>query len=96
MKEPVVVVAFAVAILAAELMCGCASQPSKPASREASTEGAGDNHRQQRVLKCYISARLWAQDVQPFRVESQPTTESRAATARRKSGALDSPRRHGA
>jgi len=27
--------------------------------------------------KCYASARLWAPDVQPYRVESQPTTDSK-------------------
>ncbi len=78
MKEPVVVVAFAVAILAAELMCGCASQPSKPATAEKPQPKAPEAITGSSAFyKCYISARLWAQDVQPFRVESQPTTDSK-------------------
>jgi hypothetical protein len=67
-----------VALLAAGLMAGCSSAPSKPAAPqtpqpkppEAITGSSA-------FYKCYASARLWAPDVQPYRVESQPTTDSK-------------------
>ncbi len=63
-----------VAILAAGLIAGCSSEPSKPTTAvtpppkapEAIT-GSGA------FYKCYISARGWAQDAQPYRVESAGT-----------------------
>jgi len=76
MKKPVVVVA--VAILAAGLMSGCSSEPSKLATAEKPQAKAPEAITGSSAFyKCYISARGWAQDTQPFRVESQPTTDSK-------------------
>lgn len=60
------------AILAAGLLAGCSSEPSKPTETsqpkapEAIT-GSGA------FYKCYASARLWSPDVQPYRAESAPS-----------------------
>jgi len=69
---------IAVAILAAGLMAGCSSQPSQPAPAEKpqpkppeQITGSGA------FYKCYISARGWASDAQPYRVESEPTNDSK-------------------
>jgi hypothetical protein len=61
-----------VAILAIGVLSGCSSQPSKPATAEkpkhaATITGSGA------FYKCYIAARGWAQDAQPYRAESQIT-----------------------
>jgi len=74
MKKPFV------AILAAglTLMAGCSSEPtnSTPAEKpqpkppEQITGSAA-------FYKCYISARGWAADAQPYRVQSEPTTDSK-------------------
>jgi hypothetical protein len=60
-----------VAILAAGFMAGCSSEPSKPATSDTSQPkppetitGSGA------FFKCYISARVWAVDAQPYRAES--------------------------
>jgi hypothetical protein len=66
------------AILAAGLMSACSSEPSKPAvadkpqpkTAEVITGSAA-------FYKCYISARGWAPDVQPYRAESEPTSDSK-------------------
>jgi hypothetical protein len=65
-----------VAILAAGLMAGCSGEPSKPATEVALppktpqvTTGSGA------FFKCYIAARVWAQDAQPYRAESQGTSD---------------------
>jgi hypothetical protein len=67
-----------VAILALGVMSGCSSGPSKPATANkpqpkpaATITGSGA------FYKCYIAARLWAQDAQPYRAESQITTDSK-------------------
>ena len=65
-----------VAILAAGLMAGCSSQPSNPAPAEKPKppeQITGSSA----FYKCYISARGWAQDAQPYRVESEPGTDSK-------------------
>ncbi len=78
MKKPIVVVAVAVAILAAGLMSGCSSEPSKPATAEKPQPKAPEAITGSSAFyKCYISARGWAQDAQPYRVESQPATDSK-------------------
>ena len=69
-----------VAILAAGLvfMAGCSSEPGKPATAgtpqpkapEAITGSSA-------FFKCYISARIWAPDAQPYRAESHPEAESK-------------------
>ncbi len=59
------------AILAVGFMVGCSSEPSKPAASDTSQPkppetitGSGA------FFKCYISARVWAVDAQPYRAES--------------------------
>jgi len=59
-------------------MAGCSSQPNQttpaekpqPKPPEQITGSAA-------FYKCYISARGWAPDAQPYRVESQPTNDSK-------------------
>jgi hypothetical protein len=68
----------AVAILAVGLMAGCSSGPSKPASTQAPQPKApGALTGSGAFYKCYISARLWAQDAQPYHVESHATAASK-------------------
>src|SRR5258708_36843274 len=69
-----------VAILAAGLafMAGCSSEPVKP-----STAGTPQPKAPEAItgssafFKCYISARIWAPDAQPYRAESHPEPESK-------------------
>jgi hypothetical protein len=71
-----------VAILAAGfgfgLMSACSSEPSKPTTAETSqaktpqtTSGSSA------FFKCYVSARGWSGDVQPYRVESRASADSK-------------------
>jgi hypothetical protein len=61
---------FFVAILAAGL-AACSSEPAKQATSETSQPKAPEQVTGSSAFyKCYISARGWAQDAQPFRVES--------------------------
>jgi hypothetical protein len=65
--------AVAVAILAAGLMMmtGCSSTPDQPAPAAApQPKAAGAITGSSAFYKCYIAARGWAQDAQPFRAES--------------------------
>jgi hypothetical protein len=68
-----------VAILAAALMAGCSSsEPAKPAATEKSQPKAPEAITGSSAFyKCYISARGWAPDAQPYRVESEPTADSK-------------------
>jgi hypothetical protein len=67
-----------VAILAAGFMAGCSSEPSKPAatgiSQPKTPEAITGNSA---FYKCYVSARLWAADAQPYRAESNGTASSK-------------------
>jgi len=64
----------AVAILTAGLMAGCSSEPSKPTTAETPKPKAPEAITGSSAFyKCYISARGWAQDAQPYRAESPPT-----------------------
>ena len=66
-----------VAILAAGFMAGCSSEPGKPTASETPKPKAPEAITGSSAFyKCYSSARLWAPDAQPYRVESQPTTDS--------------------
>jgi hypothetical protein len=68
---------FAV-ILAAAFLAGCSSEPSQPAATEKPQPKAPELITGSSAFyKCYISARGWAQDVQPYRAESEPTTDSK-------------------
>lgn len=67
-----------VAILAFGVLSGCSSEPSKPATAEkpqpkpaATITGSGA------FYKCFIAARNWAPDPQPYRVESEIAGDSK-------------------
>jgi hypothetical protein len=50
---------------------GCSSEPVKPAASETPQPKAPEAITGSRAFfKCYISARIWAPDAQPYRVES--------------------------
>jgi hypothetical protein len=69
-----------VAILAAGLLgiAGCSSEPTKPATSETLQPKAPEAITGSSALyKCYISARTWATDAQPYRAESQPSSDSK-------------------
>jgi hypothetical protein len=69
---------LAVAILAAALLAGCSSQPGPPAPADKPQPKAPEQITgSSAFFKCYVSARLWAQDVQPYRAESEPTADSK-------------------
>ena len=58
-------------ILLVAAMSGCSSEPSKPATPQAAQPKAPELITGSTAFfKCYIAARGWAQDAQPFRVES--------------------------
>jgi hypothetical protein len=72
------------AILAAGLiltlisMAGCSSEPSKPAASETPQPKAPETITgSSAFFKCYISARLWAPDAQPYRAESYANAASK-------------------
>ncbi len=59
-------------------MPGCSSQPANPAPAEKPQPKAPEAITGSSAFyKCYSSARFWAQDAQPYRVESEPTTDSK-------------------
>ena len=64
--------------LAFLIMAGCSSEPSKPAQAEKPkpkpTEFQTGRYAFQ---KLYIAARGWGRDAEPFRLESQPTADSK-------------------
>jgi len=63
-----------IAILAAASMIGCSSQPSTPAATDKPQPKAPEVITGSSAFyKCYIAARGWAQDAQPFRIESAET-----------------------
>lgn len=66
------------AILALGVMLGCSSEPSKPATAEKpqpkTPQAITGNSA---FYKCYVAARGWAPDAQPYRVESQITADSK-------------------
>jgi hypothetical protein len=66
------------AILAAALMSGCSSEPAKPTTAETSQPKAPQTTTgSSAFFKCYVSARGWAGDVQPYRVESHATADAK-------------------
>lgn len=63
-----------VAILALAFLAGCSSEPSKPAPAEKPQPKAPEAMTGESALyKCYVPARGWAPDAQPYRVESEIT-----------------------
>jgi hypothetical protein len=78
MMMPMKKLAFAVAILAAALLAGCSSEPSKPTTAETPKPKAPEAITgNSAFFKCYIAARGWAQDAQPFRAESVAAADSK-------------------
>ena len=65
-------------ILALGLLVGCSSEPEKPASpgraKPAAVKPANEYQTGRLTFqKLYVTARAWAADAQPFRLESQYT-----------------------
>jgi len=59
-------------------MAGCSSEPSKPAASETPQPKAPEAITgSSAFFKCYISARIWAPDAQPYRVESHAEADSK-------------------
>jgi hypothetical protein len=59
-------------------MGGCSSESSKPTQTEKPQPKAADLQTGRYAFqKLYIAARGWARDAQPFRLESQPTADSK-------------------
>lgn len=67
----------AVAILAAGWMSGCSSEPSKPAAEKTQPKAPETTTGSSAFFKCYVSARGWAGDAQPYRAESHATPDSK-------------------
>jgi hypothetical protein len=66
------------AILTLGFMAGCSSEPSKPATAEKPQPKAPEAITGRSAFyKCYVAARNWAQDAQPYRVESQIAAASK-------------------
>jgi hypothetical protein len=66
------------AILALGVLSGCSSEPSKPATADKpQPKPAATINGSSAFYKCYIAARGWAQDAQPYRAESQMTAASK-------------------
>ena len=72
-----IVVAFA--ILAAGVMVACSSPPppSTPPAEQPQRKVPESITGSSAFFKCYVSARLWATDAQPYRLESEPTNDSK-------------------
>jgi hypothetical protein len=64
------------AMLALALMAGCTSEPTKPAEKPQPKPPEYVTGRTA-FQKLYISARGWARDAQPYRLESQITSDSK-------------------
>ena len=59
-------------------MAGCSSQPTKPAPAETPQPKPPEALTgSSAFFKCYISARIWAPDAQPYRVESYANADSK-------------------
>src|SRR5882762_7167148 len=65
-----------VAIFALAVMTACSSEPSKPAQTEKPKPAEPITGRVA-FQKCYVAARGWARDAQPYRLESQLTDDSK-------------------
>lgn len=65
-----------VTLCAIALMAACSSAPTKPAESEKPKPPEPLTGRSA-FQKCYIAARNWARDAQPYRLESQLTGDSK-------------------
>jgi hypothetical protein len=69
---------MAMLALALLTVAGCSSQPATPAPTEKPQPKAADLETGRYAFqKLYIAARGWERDAQPFRLESQPTADSK-------------------
>jgi hypothetical protein len=97
MKKLFVAILAAGLILTLILMAGCSSEPSKPAASETPQPKAPEAITgSSAFFKCYISARIWASDAQPYRVESYATanTKGRNGKAEEWRAGFASPSKH--
>jgi hypothetical protein len=59
------------------ILGGCSSEPAKPAAAEKPKPKPPEAITGTSAFyKCYIAARGWAPDAQPFRIESQPSADA--------------------
>jgi hypothetical protein len=65
-----------VAVFALGFLTACSSEPSKPAQVEKPKPPEPITARNA-FQKCYIAARNWARDAQPYRIESILTDDSK-------------------
>jgi len=66
------------AVFALACMTGCTSEAPKPAQTEKPQPKAAEFQTGRAAFqKVYIAARGWARDAQPYRLESQPTSDSK-------------------
>jgi len=78
MKKLFAAILAAGLILTLILMAGCSSEPSKPAASETPQPKALETITgSSAFFKCYISARIWAPDAQPYRAESYANAASK-------------------
>jgi hypothetical protein len=69
---------MAMLVLALWMVAGCTSQPSTPAESEKPVPKAAELQTGRYAFqKLYVSARGWARDAQPYRLESQLTSDSK-------------------
>jgi len=97
MKKLFVAILAAGLILTLILMAGCSSEPSKPTASETPQPKAPEAITgSSAFFKCYISARIWAPDAQPYRVESYATanTKGRDGKAEEWRAGFASPSKH--
>lgn len=67
-----------VAVLALLSLTGCTSEPTKPAETEKPKPKAPEFETGRIAFqRLYVAARGWAQDAQPYRLESQITSDSK-------------------
>jgi hypothetical protein len=67
-----------VVILAAGFMAACSSQPSQPTTPQpAQPKAPATITGSAAFFKCYVAARGWAGDAQPYRMESHPAADSK-------------------
>ncbi|HWZ82396.1 MAG TPA: hypothetical protein VNW47_07225 [Terriglobales bacterium] len=67
---------LAIALFALALMTACSSEPSKPAESEKPKPPEPITARVA-FQKCYVAARNWGRDAQPFRLESELIGDSK-------------------
>jgi hypothetical protein len=66
------------AVLAITLLAGCTSEPSKPAQTEKPQPKPPElDTGRVAIQRMYVTARGWARDAQPFRLDSQLSSDSK-------------------